>query len=170
MKKHIIILSFLFGIFAAVLSSCSTTQTFTVQGIPGTVISKNNKQMAVIDQTGQAQLTLDRKNGYEHFFLAQTPGSNIQVPFALDYNNNNRNAVENIAMVVSFPMEIAGLGVFAVGAASENKSLMLTGLIPLSFSVGIATAYLSRAGAAQNDMNFQYDYLETQSTNNDLIR
>ena len=69
MKKHFTFLGFLLGILITTLSSCSTTQTFTVRGVPGTVISKDNMQIAVIDPSGQAQITLQRKNGYEHFLL-----------------------------------------------------------------------------------------------------
>jgi hypothetical protein len=61
MKKHLFIFLFM-GLFSATLSSCSSSQTFTVQGIPGTVITNpSNKQLAVIDHSGQAKIKLKRK-------------------------------------------------------------------------------------------------------------
>ena len=46
------------GITILLLSSCTTSQTFIVQGTPGTVIADHqNRQLAVVDQTGQAQVT-----------------------------------------------------------------------------------------------------------------
>lgn len=170
MKKHFTFLGFLLGILITTLSSCSTTQTFTVRGVPGTVISKDNMQIAVIDPSGQAQIMTNRINGYEPFYLAKAPNSNLQVPFALDYKNHNRNAGENVAMGIAFPAEFVGLLMCIVGGATGNTSLLLAGLVPVSLSVALAIGYLSRGAAAKDEMNFQYDYLKIQTTNNDLIK
>ena len=59
MKQYLIIILFM-GMFAAVFSSCSSSQTITVTGIPGTIISNpSNKQLAVIQQSGEAKIKLN---------------------------------------------------------------------------------------------------------------
>lgn len=142
MNKHSILLATFLVVLIAFLSSCNTTQTFTVRGVPGTVISKGNKQIAVIDQTGQAQVTTNRDDGYEQFYLAKTPNSNLQVPFALDYNDVNRSG--------------------------KNRVWSTFWILPPFTFIGLCGpffVYEERQG-----IKYDYDYLINQSTNNDLIR
>lgn len=168
MKKYYII----FTLFLGILSSCKMTQTFTVFGAPGTVIStkgiinSTQEQLAVIDQTGQAKIALERWGGFDHFLLAQAPGSNVQVPFALDYKNHNRESWGAIGVTSAGVLEIGGLITAVVGGVTNNKSISLIG-------VGIVLASLPFWATAKFSMRpnlFNYDYIKVQSTNNDLIR
>lgn len=170
MNKHFIFLTLLLGIMIAALSSCSTTQTFVVHGTPGTVISKNNVQMAVVDQSGQAQITLNRKDGYQHFMLAQVPGSNLKVPFALDYLNKNRNATSNLCKgIASIGLGTEVLGLICLLASGGKSSLMLTGGLIVGAGALIALPSALYIDSHKNQLHYNYDYL-LQSTNNDLIR
>lgn len=173
MKNHFIFLVFLFGIFATALSSCGTTQTFTVHGIPGTVISKPNGQTTMIDQSGIAQFTTDRKEeGYAHFYLSKAPNSNIWVPFALDYKDHNRNATTNLCTgIASFGLGLEGLGaiVLLAGGIGGASGAITSGLIiaGAGFLVGLPAALYIMP--REDQLKFNYDYLD-QTTNNDLIR
>lgn len=176
MKKHFTFLGFLLGILITTLSSCSTTQTFTVRGVPGTVISKDNMQIAVIDPSGQAQITLQRKNGYEHFLLAQAPNSNVQIPFALDYKNHNRTATSNICIALSVPIYVATLaGLMMCLVSGTDEELGKTGaLIAVpGLLLGLPLIMYAERETINKDyarINYDYDYIKVQTTNNDLIR
>ena len=68
--------------------SCATTKR-TVKGAPGTVIyTTRGHNLGTIDQSGNAEIKIDRDNYYA-FLLAQSPESNIKVPFALDFKKES---------------------------------------------------------------------------------
>lgn len=72
----------------AMTSCVKSTQTFTVQGKPGTSITTpKGEHIAMIDGTGQAKIQLKRKQGYYPYMLAKEPNSTKNVPFALDYKD-----------------------------------------------------------------------------------
>ena len=164
--KTFIHLSLLVGLVVA-LSSCSSSQTFTVQGYPGTVImTPDYKPIATIDNFGKADITLERKGFYCHFLQAQALGSNIAVPFALDYQDKNR-VLNSLALWCA-------AGALAGGAAGyysvENKpSKAVVG----GLTMAVAGAGLGLLGAAFGPLEpikENYNYLELQTTNNDIIR
>lgn len=150
MNKHFVFFLFLFWVAMASLTSCQT-QTFTVYGTPGTVISYNQKQLAVIDQTGTAQITTRRREGYHHFYQAQAPGSDVKVPFAMDYTDRHWARVANVV----YPLAMVSL----VGL----PFLGTYGLINIHDLPGSWDDY-------NGVLRQQYNYLKHQSTNNDLIR
>lgn len=172
MKKHSIFLVFLLGVLLPLLSSCSTTQTFTVRGVPGTVISKDNMQIAVIDQTGQAQIKTDRESGYQQFYLAKAPNSNLQVPFALDYVNHSRENSIYASRFTGGYFTTAGCLSIIIGAAiSKDKHSEKTGLNIILLGVGVGLASIPFYSSYSKDpIDYNYDYLQLQTTNNDLIR
>ena len=163
MKQYLIIILFM-GMFAAVFSSCSSSQTITVTGIPGTIISNpSNKQLAVIQQSGEAKIKLKRKEGYYHYLQAQAPGSYLQVPFALDYKNRKAT------------LGWVGLGLGVVGSAAEIVAACSGGsdfVIPLVIGSGsLAVAGYSMALIEEpGDPKRAYKYQKKQITNNDIIR
>lgn len=124
------------------LTSCNT-QKFYVKGIPGTIITTlDNEQLGVIDQSGSAEIKLDRKTGYQAFLQAKAPNSNMLVPFALDYKNKNRSSTN-----------------FGVGFVIFMPPLTTIAIL------GPGWIMLSRRGSY-----YDYDYLDNQTTNNDLIK
>lgn len=168
MKKHFIFLTFLLGVFAMALSSCHTTQTFAVHGTPGTVISKGQQQLAVIDQSGQSIITLKSADGYAHFLTAQEPGSNIPVPFALDYKNHSRSAEAGFCGVLMIIPPIVGMAGLIAAAVNHKhggdaKTPALIGCAGMVLWVPAVLAFV------KSDFP-DFDYLDNQSTNNDLIR
>ena len=170
MKRITSIIMIVLGITVVSLSSCSSSQTFTVQGVPGTFITNpQGQQIAVIDNSGQAKVELKRKGGYMHYLQAQTPGSNLQVPFALDYKNNSSRAVRRGAgqtiMIAGAIVELGGCLALVLGgdAATTAGAAMVGG--------GAAFAGLGFGmGAANTPINYDYDYQKTQKTNNDIFK
>ena len=125
-------------------TSCYTNQKFHVYGVPGTIITSmdENTTLAVIDQSGVAEIKVKRNDGYNAFLLAKSPDSDNFIPFALDYQDKNRSKTFGILY-----------GCF---------------LVPPLLFVGIAGpmwVFGSLMGT-----QFDYDYLDYQHTNNDIIR
>lgn len=154
MNKRFFFFLFLFWAAIASLTSCHT-QTFTVHGQPGTVISYNGQRLAVIDQSGEAQITAHRENGYQYYYLAQAPGSNVALPFALDYEDRNRVTVFNACLWLGPPT--LSLSLFISGFALYGSDML-----------NIGSDYDPNTNRVL--LRQQYDYLKHQSTNNDLIR
>ena len=141
MKKSILHYT-LIGVFV-VLSSCSITQDIRVEGKPGTSIYDSNGQMlSTIDYSGYTIITMDRRNKYHYFLQAKLPDSNILVPFALDYTNNNRAVDWGTVGWISVTLPpLAGV--------------LIYGWLGLLFDHGI---------------DDDFDYLQFQKTNNDLVQ
>lgn len=136
-------LIFLLGLFG-ILSSCISTQQITLHGHPGTkIFDSNEKYLATIDYTGTTTITLDRSENYNYYLQAQSPESNVLVPFALDYVNHNRQWMHNIFWASVFLPP--GIGFITYGW-------------PFFAVVG------------QYGLDCDFDYIENQTTNNDLIK
>ena len=152
------------GITILLLSSCTTSQTFIVQGTPGTVIADHqNRQLAVVDQTGQAQVTIKR-DGYMHYLQSKAPGSSVFVPFGLDYTDKNYSS--------RFAW---GVGLVVTGSVFALEGGLL---LALTEEVG-AGLIVAAGGVAVGGLSFltlpwlidgDYDYNKIQKTNNDLIK
>lgn len=173
MKKINIFLLIALGIFLVSLSSCSSSQTFMVQGVPGTVISSpTNQRLAVLDNMGQAQIKTKRKEGYYHYLQAQVPGSNLQVPFALDYKNNSRAAQrgacafgEYTFMVASIGCSIGSIACLLAGEEGPIVGYLLGGALG---SIGVGGLF--SIGNPSDIINRDYDYQKQQITNSDILR
>ena len=170
MKQRNIFLTALIVMFALTLTSCSTSQTFTVQGTPGTIITTpQNQQVAVIDNSGTAKVEIKRNMGYLHYLQAQAPGTSVTVPFALDYKNNgsraiSRGAGQGIISVGAIVALGGGLGLLLGGdAAMTPGAIMVGGGAALALS-GCAL------GAANDPIKYDYDYEKVQSANNDIVK
>ncbi len=165
MKQISFFFLILAGITILLLSSCTTSQTFIVQGTPGTVIADHqNRQLAVVDQTGQAQVTIKR-DGYMHYLQSKAPGSSVFVPFGLDYTDKNYSSriAWGVGLVVTgsvFALE-GGLLV-AILSGEEGAGLICAGV-----GVGVGgLSFLTLPWLIDGD----YDYNKIQKTNNDLIK
>ena len=141
MKKSILHYT-LIGVFV-VLSSCSITQEIKIEGKPGTSIyDSNGKMLSTIDYSGSTTITMDRQKKYDYFLQAKLPNSDILVPFALDYTNNNRAADwDTIGWISLMTPPLAGV--------------LIYGWLGLLFDHGI---------------DDDFDYLRFQKTNNDLVQ
>lgn len=102
MKKIIVV--FLLALIL-LLESCAS-QKIDVYGVPGTVVttSDGSTTLAVIDQSGTAKVKLRRKDGYQLFLQAKAPGSDKNVPFALDYLDKNRTDLNNSLAIIFIPL------------------------------------------------------------------
>lgn len=176
MKKINIFLLIALGIFLVTLSSCSSSQTFMVQGVPGTVISSpTNQRLAVLDNMGQAQIKTKRKEGYYHYLQAQVPGSNLQVPFALDYKNNSRAAKRGLCKGVGYTVAGAGwlacmVGLIGGAAAGENSDTAPFGYAALGGLGAMGLGWLITLPGNGDAIESDYDYQKDQVTNSDIIR
>lgn len=141
MKKFILSIALISVLI--VLSSCSVTQEIRVEGRPGTSIyDSNGKMLSTIDYSGSTTITMDRQKKYDYFLQAKLPNSDILVPFALDYTNNNRAADwDRIGWISLAIPPLAGVLVY--------------GWLGLLFDHGI---------------DDDFDYLQFQKTNNDLVQ
>ena len=142
MKKmyKLILLLGLFGI----LSSCTFTQQLTIQGYPGTkIFDSNEKYLATIDYTGTTTITFDRSERYNYYLQAQSPESNVLVPFALDYVDHNRAWLDNMVLFAFCTPPVVGYLVYG---------------IPIQC---VSIKY--------NLFDRDFDYIENLTTNNDLI-
>lgn len=174
MNKTNFYLLIVIGIFVVTLSSCSSSQTFMVQGIPGTIIANpQNQQVAVIDNSGKASIKMKRKQGYTHYLQAQAPGSNILVPFALDYKNHSRATGRDLEVFGGYWImgmgAIAGLaaGAMALGGdfADAGGGAFLGGGLGALLIGGIMAA-----DGSKDSVDYDYDYQKVQVTNGDIIR
>ena len=185
MKKNIF-LSLALGISLLAFSSCASSQAFLVQGIPGTIISDgNHQQLAVLDNSGQATITIDRKEGYYSYLLAKTPNSSLEVPFALDYKDHDRGLIRgfgNSLFLGLAGISLVGSSMILTGAGAGNEEFIMTAamgaagagigaMITPIFRLGKPGASFDESlGNSYDETKADYDYQSRQSTNNDLLR
>ncbi len=175
--KRIILMLTIIGA-ALTLQSCYTQQ-FVVKGAPGTEIySPSGELKTVIDDSGEGQVKLSRnkevrrnEGDYSCFYTAKAPGSNIQVPFALDYKDNKSRDLIWPAFLGLATYGLTGgllgliMNVAGEEAAGTTTYLIGTGLLGSSFVTSWATT-----GTLINGPQELYDYQKEQTTNNDLIK
>lgn len=174
MKKTSFIIIAILGLMTMFLSSCSSSQTFIVQGVPGTVITNpQNQQIAVLDNSGQTKIKMKRSHGYYHYLQAQAPGSGILVPFALDYRNHSRAAGRDLQTAVGY--SILGVGV-ACGAGAAAMALggdfEESGGTFLGAGLGalLVGGIVTGNAACKDGIDYDYDYKKIQATNSDIVR
>lgn len=138
-----IILNIILVSIIAITQSCTITQELRIAGKPGTSIyDSNGKMLSTIDYSGSTTITINRNDKYQYFLQAKSPGSNILVPFALDYTNNNRAVDwERVGWTSVLCPPLAGVLIYGWW--------------------GLLSDY---------GVDDDFDYLVFQKTNNDLIR
>lgn len=175
MKNIKFILFLLVTLLSTTLTSCSSSQSFIVQGVPGTMITNpQNQQIAIIDNSGQAKIKMKRKQGYTHYLQTLTPGSNILVPFALDYKDHSRATGRDLeTWAGGFIMglgTVCGLtaGLMALGgdfSEAGGGAFLGAGLGGL-----LVGGIIMGDGMSKDGIDYDYDYKKIQTTNADIIQ
>lgn len=155
------------------LSSCNVTQKITVVGRPGTTIyDTNDRMLGTIENTGKTTLEISRNDGYYAFLQAQAPGSNILVPFALDYQDCHRQLGQDIGTYTGFGLlimtSVCGITAAVAGVLGDDdisQGFALTAAGGLATGLGSMLPCLLRS-VPDPDFN----YTDIQKTNEDLIK
>lgn len=173
MKKYIFLL---FALTMMVLSSCITSRTFTVNAKPGTEIFYSQKdgggKLAEADNTGKAKVSISDEF-YCSFLFSKEPGSDLYVPFAIDYQQNNYTLAK-FGKYASMVSAFAGAGCFVVGIGGAtlegDPSMAGIGLIGAAFCLGgcIAGKLIDGDYLHQTAQLYSYRYLDHQTTNQDF--
>lgn len=169
MKTYI---TLLLGIFCCILSGCTSSQTLTVKGMPGTTIyTPNMKKVGVVENNGKAKITLPR-GGYYAYLLSQRNGSELLIPFALDYKHKSYAGTFTLRNLMYFT---AGLGVLASttgaialagGDEDIGTAFLVGGFGTTLISAAVGIPVDCRSSQAQYDHKFKY--LSWQITNEDM--
>ena len=172
MPKNIIIF---LSLAAAILlfHSCTTSQTISIAGTPGTEIYTPDKdKIAVIPATGKAKVRIPG-DVYYAYFMSHQVGSNEFVPFALDFNRCNYTG-KRAARILSYPAAALGVIMVGLGAANtvgeEDGSLRgpFIGGGTIITAAGITSAIALHKQLKQTQLRYRYKYLSSQSTNEDF--
>lgn len=101
MKKYIKLICLL-GV-CAVIVSCKTKQKVTVYGSPGTEIySRVYTRIGTIPNSGKLNIKLNY-DPYASFLLSHNPGSDLYIPFAIDYKYKNTRTLYSITTITAAP-------------------------------------------------------------------
>lgn len=151
--------------------SCSTTEKFYVSGTPNTKIyTPAHKHVGTIGSNGTAKIELSSDHYYA-FLLSKGAESDIYIPFALDYKHKSRIGDEVLTWT-GLPMFIGGGATMLAGAlltaADSDVGLSVVagggaGMLAGGLLCGPAAQRL-----AQTSYEYQFKYLNNQSTNSDL--
>lgn len=151
------------SVLAAALIGCSSTQKFMVNGNPGThIYEPYGEHIATIADNGTAQVKIKGKK-YHSFLLAQEPGSDLKVPFALDYKN---------ASMAGSGLFLSGLGLMAAGGATAavmGESTALAIGAGTALGGGFVCLIYGAVKWAMAGPSDRYRYLKEQHTNNDIL-
>lgn len=157
-----------------ILASCSTSQKVTVSGISGTeiYIPGETSPIGKIPRSGQVQIELKDKT-YHPFLLSKSYGSDIYVPFALDYKHKN---VAGVKFLNTFGWVLASAGLAAeipgiiIALADDEDPLG-----PILYGGGVGLLGMGAALGApaegkldQETYRYEVQYLNKQHTNGDI--
>lgn len=157
---------------ALCLMSCSSLQTFSIYGDPGTKIyTHDGKYLAQIDYSGKTDVTFDRKGVYGPMYSsllqAQVPNSNILVPFGLDYKYHDHSIAKQWAF---WGTMVGGLGlVFGSIPLFVNDAIAGGAVCAGIGGVAYLTGLLSAIFSIDDDVKNSFDINKEQQTNNDII-
>lgn len=172
--KHIIFKFILLAGTTFALFSCTTSQTLTIEGQPGTeILTPGLKNLGTIGSNHKVNIKIP-SDDYYAFLLARSNGSKELVPFALDYRNKTyRGARAQLA--IGMGLGVVGLAPMLTGTIMlcADKDVEETGVAMLLGGTGAALAGCAIGGPASARLNqtqyqYQYKYLSSQSTNEDF--
>lgn len=167
--KHFYIL---LAILCSMITACSTMQSITINGTPGTEIySPDKKKLATINQSGQANINIS-SDDYYAFLLSRQQDSEQYVPFALDYNFKSSAQTEAL-MYTGMSLGIAGCAcmlpatiLLAAGVEDVGLILFLAGTGADGLGLGLGMPMDMRL--QQTQYQYQYEYISPNSTNQDI--
>lgn len=166
--KNLYVLVFLAACVLTV-ASCSTTTKITIEGEPGTEIYKNfSEKIGTIDNSGQLQINWP-DDEYIACMLSKAPGTDMKIPFALNYTHRNMLWYNTAKYTVSTVL-IGGTGTTVIGtivllAGGPGSIAAVGGIVTLVSIAGLPILFMGY----QDAYEYQYKYLSTQKTNADLV-
>ena len=171
--KHIIFKFILLVGTTFSLFSCSTSQTLTIEGLPGTeILTPGLKNLGTIGSNHKAEITIP-SDDYYAFLLARGNGSKELVPFALDYRNKKYRGT-NIQHGVGLGLAVVGLAgllpatiMLAVDSENDVSGYIYAGAAGTA-GIGCAIGMPANFRLQQTQYQYQYKYLSSQSTNEDF--
>lgn len=142
------------------IQSCTTYTKFTVYGNPGTeILTPDGTKLATIDNTGRAKIK-NNDDVYHAFLLSHQPGSDVNVPFALDYQ---KKSYKGWWYTIYSAFALFGAGAAASSSDKDLGGLLMTG----GLSVGMIGGYgLMFSNSLKRE--YHYKYLAAQQTNQDI--
>ena len=165
MKKTIIFVFLFVCVFAFI--SCTSVRKVKIVGEPGTIIevpSQNDTYR--IDDKGEVVVSLN-EDYYHAYLLSTAPGSDLKVPFALNYKKNNNIYWKEPLGYGLMGLYFDGLIFLTVGFLVDAAELVV---------VGCAAAGIGGLGSLplvpdleDHDIQHKYKYLKKHKTNDDLF-
>lgn len=146
----------------AFLFSCTTSQTVTISGTPGTDIYTLGKtKLATIDHTGKTKIKFP-SDGYYGLLLTYNKAHDKFIPFALDYKRHNYWWRK----LKGLPIMFAGCATVIGGGIKENWPLVITG--GLAEIYGVLSLHTEDFRMDLLQQRYRFAYLNNHSTNDDL--
>lgn len=169
------------GLSALLLASCSTQEKLSISAKPGTRLYSPDRPaslFATVPENGKVELRLP-SDAYYGYFLAQEPGSDLVVPFGLDYKNTSVSGSQ-AAKYTGYTVSAIGVGGTLIGAIAmlaansnedeDNTSLfgLVTGASAGVAGVGAAVGMTAGARSEQLSYEYAFTYLSGQKAIQDV--
>ena len=161
-------------ILALLFTSCSTTETISIKGTPGTkILYPNMNPIGTIDNTGNLDVTLT-SDAYYAYLLSQSDKLDSEpIPFALDFHKKSRagkRRLRNFLMTwtsIGTAMAVGGLIGAACGAGEAGGGVAAAGAL-LFMAPGIGVGAPLDSKLSQTTWKYQFQYNDNQTTNENL--
>ncbi len=170
MKNISIILATI--ILCASFFSCTTSQTISVIGTPGTTIyTPGMDKKWTIQQNGKCDIKLASQD-YHHYLLSKEANSDLLVPFALDYKKRNYIGTQFAAALgkgIAFSglaVNVASIIAMLAGDTEIGGTLFLTGCV--TTGIGAAIGMPADFRMQQDQQMYKFKYLSEHATNDDI--
>jgi len=162
--KHIgTILFFILGI--AAISSCSTSSTIFVNGVPGEEIyTTKGEQLGVVPDNGRLELKLPEERYYA-LLLSKNPETGLVVPFGLDYKSKSSKGARILSATGFCVLAVGGLPLLAVDGEEEIGPAAVAGTVMMAGGAVLGGTLNKRLGQAAYE--YQFRLLKEQRTNSE---
>lgn len=164
-----IILAAFTSVLLCVMSSCSTTEKFTISTLPGTKIYTPNNTVTHVgttSQNGELGVTVPSEM-YCGYVLLQQEGSNVKIPIGIDYKKK-RHTGTKFARATGYTISSIGAGTALVSflcmgmAASqddeENSSIFAKTALLGAGIAGIGASFGAPADARMRQTAYDYNF------------
>lgn len=156
-------------IFCAVITSCSTSQTISVFGNPGTEIySPDMKKVGVVDNNGTANIKIS-SDDYYAYLMTYNQSTKELVPFALDYKycgyygDDFLTYTGGTLVTAGLVGCIGGVAAFCTGADDIASQFLVAGGGATLLGTCIVMPGVFRSNQTQHE--WKYKYLPRHQTN-----